>query len=321
MKKTTTVLLLLSMLLALCAGSPAAADARNQYKVEENTAENKVTYPYVVRTESAVWYLAAEDITLLGEGAFYRGLYEILEYQDRDFADARDALSGFIRDEVAPIDIYTDFSGRAGLSETEIVGAYYNSRRNFIKVFRGWEKAKDALLHEYVHYLTLHCTDRPVAHGLFAEGVADYVSLIVCKNRMMRDNSRSMSGEVMAYYKAHGVWDREEDCLDPRLFEFGLAELYAHGYTLGQEYLSTIDEPTVRTEKIQQNPTAENISHMEAACIMAYLVETFSKETVFSHLDMNPADMEQVYGEPFAVLYERWKVWNTEYFNQSGMIL
>ena len=196
MKKTTTVLLLLSMLLALCAGSPAAADARNQYKVEENTAENKVPYPYVVRTESAVWYLAAEDITLLGKGTFYRGLYEILEYQDRDFADARDALSGFIRDEVAPIDIYTDFSGRAGLSETEIVGAYYNSRRNFIKVFRGWEKAKDALLHEYVHYLTLHCTDRPVAHGLFAEGVRVDLSIELVYGYSMPETCSKVQNKV-----------------------------------------------------------------------------------------------------------------------------
>ena len=65
-------LLMLSVLLAAC-GSPSMP------KIEENKGENAGTYPYVVHTKSATWYLAADDIALLGEDAFYEGLYAILE--------------------------------------------------------------------------------------------------------------------------------------------------------------------------------------------------------------------------------------------------
>ena len=82
-----------------------------------------------------------------------------------------------------------------------------------------------------------------------------------------------------------------------------------------------MDEPTVRTPEIQQNPTAENISHEEAACILAYLVETRSRETVLSHLDLDPAVMEQVFGEGFEDIYRHWKEWNSKHFDESGAIL
>ena len=67
-----------------------AADAREAYPIEENTGYKSETYPYLVRTPSAVWYLAADDIALLGEEAYYDGLYAILEYAEADFADARE---------------------------------------------------------------------------------------------------------------------------------------------------------------------------------------------------------------------------------------
>ena len=321
MKKIMAFLLIVSMMAALIAFGTCAAEQPDEYSIEENTAENKTTYPYIVRTESAIWYLAGDDIDLMGKDAFFEGLRDVLQYQDADFADARAALAGFIHEETEPIEIRTDFCGKAGISAEKMIGAYYNPRSNFIKLFRSWEVAKYALLHEYVHYLTIHCTDTPVAHGLFTEGIAEYISAIVCKNRMRRELTESMSEEEKSFFKAHGVWDTEENCLDLQLYEFGIAERYAQGAAQGMEYLSTIDEPTARTQEIQQNPTAENISHEEAACILAYLVEKHSKETVFSHLNMDPADMEKVFGETFAEIYKHWKEWNTKHFNEAGMIL
>ena len=321
MRKITAFLLIFSMLITLGTAGTCAAEQPYEYSIEENTGENKAAYPYVVRTESAVWYLSGDDIALLGEDAFFEGLREILQYQDADFADARAALAGYIREEVEPIEIRTDFCGKAGITGVEMIGAYYNPRSNYIKVFRSWEVAKAALLHEYVHYLTLHCTDTPVTHGLFAEGIAEYINAIVCKNRMRRDFSRSLGEEEKNYFRMRGTWDMEEDCLNLALYEQDAAGGYAHGVALGTEYLTTMDEPAVRTPEIQQNPTAENISHEEAAGILAYLVETYSRETVFSHLDMDPAEMEQVYGASFAGIYQNWMEWNSEYFNESGVIL
>ena len=321
MRKIAALLLIFSVMIALSTAGAYAAGQPCEYAVEENTAENKTTYPYIVRTGSAVWYLSEDDIELMGEDAFFEGLWDILRYQDADFADARAALSGFIREEAEPVEIRTDFCGKDGLSDTALIGAYYNGRSNFIKVFRGWEVAKAALLHEYVHYLTLHCTDAPVTHGLFAEGIAEYISEIACENRMRRDWSKSLGEEEKSFLRSRGAWDTEDDCLDPTLYEFGMAECYAQGILLGTEYLSTLDQPTVRTPEIQQDPTAENISHEEAACILAYLVEAYSRDTVFSHLSMDPAEMDEVFGEGFEDIYRHWKEWNTVFFGTSGMTL
>ena len=97
MKRFTAILLLISMALALCAWSPAAADARERYTVEENTAENKATYPYIVRTETSIWYLAADDIELLGEDAFFDGLFEILLVKKpQDILDLGDIISSVL---------------------------------------------------------------------------------------------------------------------------------------------------------------------------------------------------------------------------------
>ena len=322
MKKAAAILIILSTAIALCAWGPAAADPRTRYPVEENTGGNRATYPYIVRTESATWYLSADDIALLGEDAFYRGLYEVLENQEADFADAREALSGFIFEEVEPIDIYTDFCGKAGISGEKLVGAYYNPLRSFIKVFKGWGATKFALLHEYVHYLTLRCTAAPVTHGLFAEGIADYVSMIVCRNRMARDSfATTIDPETTEFLKAHGAWDEEEGCVDPRLYWLGSAESFAIGQEMGTEYLSTADVAVVRTAEIQQDPAPDMISHMEAAGIMAYLAETYTRETLLGHMDMDPAGMEEVFGEPFPEIYEHWKVWNTERCAELGLIM
>lgn len=318
-KRKICALLLAAMLLALLpACGTAPAEPGQKYSVEENTADNKATYPYIVRTESATWYLSADDMALLGKETYLEGLYELLQYQEADFADARAELSGFIWDEIPPIDIYTDFCGKAEMSE--VGGGYYNERRNFIKMFSGWDKTEYALVHEYVHYLTFHCTDTPVRHGFFAEGIAEYVSKMAGHSRLVRCYYGNVSEEDKSLYKRNGAWDEEEDCLDPRLYFFGIAELFAKGAFVGREFFSTADVTMIRTEEIQQNPTPLTVSHYEAASITAYLMETYTKEFVLSHLDMDPADMETVFGEPFSEIYRHWAAWNAERCAALGLI-
>lgn len=156
---STVMMLLLTSIILLSGCGKRDALSVNGYTIENNQRDNKATYPYVLRTDSSTWYLSGEDISLLGEEDYYAGLAEILNDLEQDFSDARDALTGYIQEEIPPVDIYTDFSGRAGISE--VAGAYYNERSNFIKLFSGWDMAKESLLHEYVHYLTMHCSEAP----------------------------------------------------------------------------------------------------------------------------------------------------------------
>ena len=71
------------------------------YQKEENTGRDKDSYPYIIRMPFATWYLAKADIELLGADAYYEGLYAVLDEAEADLADAREALKGYIPDEIA----------------------------------------------------------------------------------------------------------------------------------------------------------------------------------------------------------------------------
>ena len=311
------MMLLLTSIILLPGCSKRDALSVNGYTIENNQRDNKVTYPYVLRTDSSTWYLSGEDISLLGEEDYYAGLAEILNDLEQDFSDARDALTGYIQEEIPPVDIYTDFSGRAGISE--VAGAYYNERSNFIKLFSGWDMAKESLLHEYVHYLTMHCSEAPPSEGFWAEGIAEYISKIVCKNRMLRSINMGIPEETALFYKEHGAWDEKEECIDPKLFYIGTAQVIAQGQLVGKEYFSVSDVTITRTPQIQQNPSADKVSHIEAACIIAYLADTYSKEWVFTNWNTETAEMDVTIGESFEEIYKNWVIWNTELYEKSGL--
>ncbi|SFB69345.1 hypothetical protein [Butyrivibrio sp. YAB3001] len=116
-------------------------------KNDSKDSEKRAMYPYVVKAPSSIWFLAADDIELMGEEAFFAGLEEVLSMVDLDFTDAREALKDYINKDVASVEIYTDFCNKAGISAN--AGAYYNSVSNFIKLFYDWDQAKYSLLHEY----------------------------------------------------------------------------------------------------------------------------------------------------------------------------
>ena len=302
-------LLMLSSMLAACG-------SQGKPKIEENKGENAETYPYVVQTKSATWYLAADDIALLGEDAFYEGLYALLENQEADFADAREALKGYIDDDVPPVEIRTDFSGKAEASE--LFGAYYHKTRNFIKLFDNWEMAETTLLHEYVHYLTIHCTPQPTTLGFYAEGVANYISAIVCKNRMARSVNFGRSEQELAIFKAGGAWNESENCLDLPKYFYGTAQVYTMGGMNGMDYYSVSDIMEPRTEPLAE-PLIWHVSHAEAACLMAYLVETYGRDMVLQNLSTAPEDFEAVYGLPFTEVYQKWMAWNTQKCAELGL--
>lgn len=303
-------LLMLNALFSAC-GSPSKP------KIEENKGENAASYPYVVHTKSATWFLSADDIALLGEDAFYEGLYAILENQEQDFADAQEALKGHIDEEIPPVEIRTDFCGKAGVSETG--GAYYNEQRNFIKLFGGWDVAGFTLLHEYVHYLTIHCTPQPATRGFYAEGAANYISMIACKNRMARSVNCAQPEERLTFYKSKGAWDESEDCLDPKKYYFGTAAQFPLGGMIGYPYFSAKDIYETYTEEVHQNPDVWTVSHFEAATIMAWLVETYGRDAVLQNLSTAPEDFEAVYGLPFSEAYQKWFVWNMEKCAELGL--
>ena len=143
------IVFVLALVLALCCAVGALGEGQ-KYQIEENTGDTRVSYPYKVVMESAVLYLAKADIELLGEEAFYDGMYKLLENMDQDFADAREVMKDYLNGEVAPIPIYTTFTGKSE-DATDGVGAEYYGNPKCIRLYKGWDMAEYALLHEYAH--------------------------------------------------------------------------------------------------------------------------------------------------------------------------
>ena len=289
------------------------------YQKEENTGRDKDSYPYIVRMPSATWYLAKADIELLGEDAFYKGLYTMLDDAEADMQDAREALKGYIPDEIASIDIYTDFccKAKAGISATS--SAYYNGSGNFIKLFDGWEIARISLQHEYVHYLTMHCAQNPTQFGFWAEGIAEYVSNFICRNRLAR--SENMGFEIAGYPPVMWdlSWNEEENCIDPLKLSYGLGAIAANGGLVGVPYYAVMNETIVRTDEMEKNLKPMELSLCEASGMIAYLVNTYGRDTVFTNWNIDPDAMETVFGKPFPELYREWAAWNAEQCKIMGM--
>lgn len=313
------ICLCLAVLLTVLPAMPAQGEGITVSGVtaEINTEYRTDLYPYVVHAESADWYIAKADIEKEGLEELCAGIAGILEDQELDFADAREALSGYLSGPVPKVIICTDFSGHAEISNTS--SAYYNAVGNFIKVFHNWTSVRASLMHEYVHYLTFRCTGTAIRSGFWAEGAAEYITRLLCRNRLSRSVNMGLVDEEVLFFREKGAWDPQENCIDEKLLYYGVAELFRSGAAVGEKYYAVSSSVTERTEKMQQNIKAYELSFQEAACMTAYLIETYGEETVFTHWDTDPEQMEQVFGSGFPELYRAWGDWNTRRCEELGL--
>ena len=289
------------------------------YPLEKNEGDNAVSYPYMIHTPSATWYLSAADLAAQGEEAFFRDLGQLMENQEADFAEARAVLAPWLQKEIPPIDIYTDFTGKA--EESALYGAYYNNLRREIRLFQNWNVAEYALLHEYVHYLSMGCTDRPISEGFFAEGLAEYVSHFACENRMLRTAFLSSDAQEQDFARSCGLWDEETDSLDPARFYLFMAEKSRDPSVIGVKYNAVSGGLIVRTERINDNPSYGNISYYELGGMFAYLVDTFGEDMVFTNWDRELSDLQELFGKNFSGLYWDWLEWNRAQRETLGIVI
>ena len=321
MKRVVSLLLAALLLLSLGAcGQKAAADDAvrivGRYKVVPNDNERKDTYPYVLRTENSAWYLAAADIDLMGEEAFYKGLEDILSYAEADMTDARKALTGRIWEDVPPVEIRTDFCGKAEISQD--AGAYYNGLANMIKLFHSWDMAKFSLLHEYVHYLTIHCAEKKTMHYFYIETVAEYVSKFVCENRMIRsiDFSNSDQPELNALAE---IWD-DFDQVKYRNACLSESDAFARGLYDERPFSCVGQYVTVRKADKRLPDHLYELSYAEADSMALYLIETGGEEKYLDHWDiLDEEELAGLYGCTVAELMTAWAAWNAEQCEKMGL--
>ena len=305
MKKRLHQLLAALLIAAFTLASLSGCGGKTSYKKEQNTDEHAVTYPYVVHTPSADIYLAAADIELLGVEAFDDGLNRLLENLEADLQDARDVLKPYMHIQVPKISIYTDFSGRTEEGKREEIGGYYNDSRVDIHVFHSWEQASVVLLHEYTHYLSIHCCDFELEGDFWREALADYVSKIRCKNRMCVSVNYCVSDEELKELLARGA-GTEDGKLNIKLLYYGTASMYRSEVSLGMPYLAVSQAGSRVTQAQLETPFMNEMSYYEAACLFEYLVDNYGSKKVFSHLDITAKEFPEVFGKTFAEVVQDW---------------
>ncbi len=304
------------------------------YMVTANEGQRKNEYPYVLQTENSVWYLASADLDLMGEEAFYAGLEDILQYMEADMADARKALTGRIPEDIPPVEIRTDFSDQD--DDAERYGAKYNQPFNLIKLFHGWQTVKRSLLHEYVHYLTFSCAGKKTPYGFYGEAVAEYVSMIVCENRMCRSDQFGFADDLeqIESLRAWGVWDEEKDNLDYRKYVLCESDAFARGLYDDLIYVSVGQNVCTRTVGKRLPARVNDLSYGETVSLALYLIETYGEETFLDRWDL-PGDqvaaaflnrqgpsarkMAGLNGLSESELLTAWAAWNVEQCARLGI--
>lgn len=319
-------LIALLLVLALCAafGCAKQDDAKKiaGYTLEPNEGSNAGTYPYIVHTSHATWYLAAADIELLGEEAFFAGLEKILAVQEEDFADAYAVLDGYLKDEIPVIDVHTDFAAQTECAKWNKAGAYYLGSDLGIYLYNGWEMAGFSLLHEYAHYLTYECCafDLTPGGGFWAEAVAEYVSKLICQNRMGRAVNYGMSDEDRIYAAQRGLLDADGMLNLKKYYSFTAAFIRS-GAALGATYSAVSETLITMTQQLLQHPMMTTISYCEAGCFFNWLVEKYGRELVFANMTVGQEGFTDLFGKDFETLFFEWAADNDAWCVENGIVL
>ena len=131
---------------------------------------------------------------------------------------------------------------------------------------------------------------------------------------IVKEKIENMGFEIAGYPRVmwDQSWDEAENCIDPRKLYFGLGTIAANGGLVGQRYYAVMNEMIVRTDEMQQDLQPQERSLCEASGMIAYLVDTYGKDTVFTTWSVDPDEMETVFGKPFSELYREWAEWNAE---------
>lgn len=225
-----------------------------------------------------------------------------------DFSDARALFEKYLPENVEAVDIYTMFY-KKGAAEAGL----YKAFENHIELYENWGMAKYALLHEYIHYLTMGIEDMFLTSGAFCEGIAEEAAVWGCENRL-RANYLNSTCDVERMKEIH-CWDEEKDRVSYERMTYAMANTYCAGVLEGSTYGTVTREMTERPGKIE---FISELSYQEMASITHYLIELYGREAVcagyysFDHF-------QELVGKDFVELYDEWGEWNQEQCDRLGM--
>ena len=265
-------------------------------------------YPYVLEDAEANWYFYPDDVKEHGYRLFVEEYLATRELMVLDFPEARALFENFLPEEVEKVDICTMFYEKHGAE-----GGVYRTLENHIELYYTWEMARNSLLHEYVHYLSMGETKMVRAGGALAEGIAEEAAVWGCENRMRAESLSSMYDEEEM--RQVGVYDEEKGCISYEKMTYSLANSLYVGELDGMEYLSMSYDLKVRSGKVK---TLSELSYQEMASLTHYLVELYGRDTVYEGFYEYDSFMELI-GKEFIELYDEWGAWNKEQCDRLGL--
>lgn len=275
---------------------------------EYNGRRELKEYPYVMSDAEANWYFHADDVNEYGYKAFIEEYLATEELMVLDFPEARALFENFLPEEVEKVDICTMFYEKHGAE-----GGVYRTLENHIELYYTWETARNSLLHEYVHYLSMGETKMVRAGGALAEGIAEEAAIWGCENRMRAESLRSMY-DVEEMRQA-GLFDEEKDRISYEKMAYSLANSLYVGELDDMEYLSMSYDLKVRSGKVK---TLSELSYQEMASLTHYLVELYGRDAVYEGFYEYDSFMELI-GKEFIELYDEWGAWNKEQCDRLGL--
>lgn len=272
-----------------------------------NDERERKEYPYVMKDEEANWYFSPDDIKEHGYKTFVAEYLSVKELMELDFADARELFKDFLPENVPAVDIYTRF-----YEDESFVGGYYIPAGEYIELYTDWETAKHALLHEYVHYLTMGKNKIAYTGGAFAEGIAEEAAVWGCENRLRTAQIKNRTG--MEEMKESAFWDEEKGYATSERTTYIIAQNFYAGQFIGMSY------NTVSQRVIEHPETIEHIgllSYYEMASLTHYLIELYGRVAVYeNYYDIE--SFEEFIGKDFFELYDEWAEWNLEQCHELG---
>ncbi|MBQ9535378.1 MAG: hypothetical protein IJU78_06015 [Clostridia bacterium] len=277
-------------------------------------------YPYLLRCGDAVWYFAAEDVREEGYDEFIRQFLRLEALRPLDFADAREALRGYIEEDIPPVDIYTSF---VEPPEDDFVSGYYLRTENCIKIYDDWESVSWALLHEYIHYLReahslLH--DNLYTNALDVEAVTEAIATFECENRMassifVDEDGIFQQPEAFEFFSSTSLWDEENLRMDfPTLYTL-ISLLCYFDYNADLFYPYRSIGQTIINDSSERNGAMVNLSYQEGAVFVWYMFEKYGRDEVLSCSHHQVTGLWALWDKPFAEEYEEFGKW---LYNTTG---
>jgi len=110
--------------------------------------------------------------------------------------------------------------------------------------------------------------------------------------------------------------------MDLMRYFLGGGAIHSSEAMIGQPFYSVTAETIVKSERMLQEPEWFELSYYEACGMVAYLVETYGKDLVFTHWNIRPTPsrMEQAFGKTFVTLYHEWVDWDNAQLKMLGMV-